>query len=111
MKERLINLDYLRLTCGGSEEMVKMVIDMFVSTTPDLITELNFNVGIRNLSATARVAHKLKSSFLTIGAKQTSQKLELIELGAKSNKQIGMGELVKLVKLESDEIISELKTL
>lgn len=108
MKETLINLEYLHRTCGGSEEMIQMILDMFVASTPDCIQELEQHFNNRDSESLRSVAHKVKSSFMTIGASSTGEKLQTIEDAAKENEIDHLEQLINEIKQESDAIIQEL---
>lgn len=108
MTSSLINLEYLNTTCGGSEEMVQTILDMFVSSTPEMMEDLKEQFESKNWDGLKRAAHKAKSSFLTIGARSTSDKLQRIESAALTPDAKGLVPLVDAVLRESDQIIQEL---
>ncbi|PWL32421.1 MAG: regulator [Fluviicola sp. XM-24bin1] len=108
MENTIINLDYLHKTCGGSEEMVQMIIDIFISTTPDCMAELETHFSNADSEELRMVAHKVKSSFLTIGAKSAGEKLQQIEDAAKDSDISHLGPIIQQVINESDAIIQEL---
>jgi HPt (histidine-containing phosphotransfer) domain-containing protein len=105
----LTDLNYLKTTCGGSEEMVNQIVNMFLESTPELISEMKTSLAEENWEVLKRNAHKAKSSFLMIGAKITGKKLERIELGTENPTQTDLGDLVAEVENESDYIFKELK--
>ncbi len=105
----LFNLEYLHNTCGGSEEMVQMILDMFISTTPDCLVEMEEHFSNGDSEELRKVAHKVKSSFLTIGAKPTGEKLQLIEDAAKNSEIDQLESTIQQVLQESKAIIEELQ--
>ena len=105
----LTDLNYLKTTCGGSEEMVNQIVNMFLESTPELISEMKTSLAEENWEVLKRNANKAKSSFLMIGAKITGKKLERIELGTENPTQTDLGDLVAEVENESDYIFKELK--
>ena len=105
----LTDLNYLKTTCGGSQEMVDQIVSMFLESTPELISEMKTSLTEGNWEVLKRNAHKAKSSFLMIGAQVTGKKLEKIELGAEYPQQINLGDLVAEIENESDYIFNELK--
>lgn len=108
MENTMINLDYLHKTCGGSEEMVQMILDMFISTTPDCMAEMETHFSNADSEELRKVAHKVKSSFLIIGAKSAGEKLQQIEDAAKDSDISHLGPIIQQVINESDAIIQEL---
>ena len=108
MTQSLINLEYLHRTCGGSEEMIQMILNMFVATTPDSIQEMEQHFANGDSEPLRRVVHKVKSSFLTIGASSTGEKLQTIEDAAKDGEIDHLEPLVQQIRQESDAIIQEL---
>jgi len=105
----LTDLNYLKTTCGGSEEMVNQIVNMFLESTPELISDMKTSLDEENWEVLKRNAHKAKSSFLMIGAKITGKKLERIELGVETPKLANLSDLVSEVENESDYIFNELK--
>lgn len=107
----LVDLTYLKATCGGSEEMVQAILKMFLDTTPGLMQELHANAQASDWDQLTRNAHKAKSSFLTIGAKSTGEKLQRIETGGATNDTANLVELVDDVLAESELVLQELREL
>lgn len=104
----LINLDLLYRMCNGSEQMVQTVIGMFVSTTPDSMKELEEHFANRSSEDLKNIAHKVKSSFLTLGASEIAEKLQQIEASASKGELDYLESLVGEVLMEADAIIQEL---
>lgn len=105
----LTDLEYLKTTCGGSQDMVDQIVNMFLESTPDLISEMKTSLTEENWEVLKRNAHKAKSSFLMIGAKATGKKLERIEHGTDNPEDSDLNELIAEVETESHYIFDELK--
>ncbi len=101
----MVNLGYLKETCGGSQDMVDQIIRMFLDTTPGLIAEMKQNLHNDQRDDLKRNAHKAKSSFLILGAKITGEKLQQIEHGAGSSLHQELGQLLSEVEDESNAIL------
>jgi HPt (histidine-containing phosphotransfer) domain-containing protein len=78
-KELTIDLNYLKATCANDTSMMQIVMKVFVDKTPGLMTSLIEAGEQRNWSEVKAIAHKLKSSFSTFGAKEISEMLAKIE--------------------------------
>ncbi len=107
----MIDLNYLQITFDNSPEMIKMVIDLFINQTPGQINDLKREILELQTEQVKRIAHKLKSSFLTIGAKEVAQKLEFIEHNTDENNQLEIKALIEMIEEENNQIITQLQNL
>ena len=106
---KLVDYNFLKITCSGSQELIDQMINIFLATTPEVITKIKSNFDDKNWDALNLNAHKAKSAFLIIGAILTASKLEKIELGARVPDKTHLKDLVSEVVHESDSIFNELK--
>lgn len=107
--KQLSNLEYLKTTCGGSMEMVQQITNMFIEGTPGSIENMKQLIGDSNWTDLKREAHKLKSSFLMMGATLTSSKLQEIESSAESLENGHLLNLIGEIDSESSIIYDEIK--
>jgi HPt (histidine-containing phosphotransfer) domain-containing protein len=105
------NLEYLRTTCGGANDMMKQILDMFLQSSPASISQMKKCIGEANWPDLKREAHKAKSSFLMMGAKITGAKLQEMETNSGENPDaISMIDLLDAIEKESAIIYTEIKT-
>ena len=107
---QLSNLEYLKTTCGDSADMIKQIADMFIQTSPESIVKMKQLISASNWIDLRREAHKLKSSFLMMGASSTSGKLQEIESSAENLEDDYLLELMNQIENESSIIYDEIKT-
>lgn len=107
----IIDLSYLQITFGDSQEMIKLVIDLFINQTPGQIREMKQEIIDNKPENVKRIAHKLKSSFLTIGAMEIANKLEYIEQKAGETEINEIASLADTIASDNLKVITELKNL
>jgi len=111
---QFIDLGYLKITCSGDQMMMQVIMKMFVDKTPSLINALNKSVSDGEWKEVHAVSHKLKSSFLTFGAKDLSEMLGVIEsktsedrLNSSDNSFGSLGKLMNSINKFSKGAIDE----
>lgn len=77
--EEGINLETLRKTLSDDEETLKTILEIFVEETPQDFNELRLLISRENTKQIRFLAHKLKSSFKSLGATAASSILQEIE--------------------------------
>ncbi|WP_025743021.1 response regulator [Aquimarina pacifica] len=75
----LCDLSFLRKTFDNDKETIQSVLEMFIEETPKDYEKLKKAISESDLNTTKGLAHKLKSSFRTIGLQNESSILERIE--------------------------------
>ena len=105
-----IDLSYLEATFGGNGAIVNKVLQSFIDNTPQLLRELIDNSSNKNWGEVKMVAHKMKSSYNTIGAKNTGEILAKIELEALGEDQLNISNLVAQVEGLSQGVFKEVKS-
>jgi HPt (histidine-containing phosphotransfer) domain-containing protein len=103
-----INLNYLEVTFGGDKKIINKVLKSFMSNTPEFITELADNVTTGNWNNVRMIAHKIKSSFNTIGAIKVGDVLSRIELDSSEENKSNIYLLVNQVKELSQKVFSDI---
>jgi len=106
---KLVDYNFLKITCSGSQELIDQMISIFLATTPEIITAMKSNLNDENWDTLNLNAHKAKSSFLIIGAVLTASKLEKIELGTENPNQHNIKDLLSDIEHESNSIFDELQ--
>ncbi len=76
----MIDLGYLRTTIGNDTDVIKEIINLFISQLPDLQKDILSSYENKNWKAFRDAAHKAKNSFNILGIKNTADKLRRIEI-------------------------------
>ena len=95
-----IDLSYLRITFGDNNEIINKVLKSFINGTPQLLVDLQESEIKKDWNNVKEIAHKMKSSYNTIGAKYAGGLLAQIELNAVDGDQ----SLVSNLIIEIDEV-------
>lgn len=66
------------------------LINLFMSTTPDLITEIQQAAAKNDLAVMANAAHKLKGSCLSLGAEQMAAICKELQEKGEANDNTGI---------------------
>ncbi len=92
---KIINLDYLNSITDGSDELIKELIAIFIEQIPEFREGFDEGFGDKDWSKIAAVAHKAKSSVMSMGMDDLgNNELKNLELLAK---------LMKVDELKSDD--------
>ncbi|HDJ33978.1 MAG TPA: Hpt domain-containing protein [Bacteroidetes bacterium] len=91
-KESLVNLKYLEEMTGGSRELVKEMIDIFISQIPEFIEEMRKLHKKNDWHSLGLLAHKAKSSVAIMGMEEQAAKLKKLEQLTKEEKETGQYE-------------------
>jgi HPt (histidine-containing phosphotransfer) domain-containing protein len=77
------DLKYLQQMTGDSAEIMKEMIELFLAQLTETSVELESLYGSNNWLELSRLAHKIKSSALVMGAEQIANKMIELEGWAK----------------------------
>lgn len=83
-----INLENLREICGNDESIMLAIFTSFINQTPALLQTLEEHGKNEEWIEVRRSAHKIKTSFFTLGAKKVGEILEKIEEISRSEKDV-----------------------
>ena len=94
-------IDYLRtLRRGTGPSVLERAIDMYLGNAPAALEELRRSVASGDASAVWKIAHGLKSSSASLGAKQLAQHMAEMEGRARQNDLAEAD--TRLVRIESE---------
>jgi HPt (histidine-containing phosphotransfer) domain-containing protein len=109
-KAKHINLEYLENMTGGSPEIVKEMISIFISQVPEIVTEMHDLYRKKEWKALGMLAHKAKSSVSIMGMNQLAEDLKELEMLTKELKEIERYHIfIDKFEKECTAAISELK--
>lgn len=101
-----IDLSYLEATFGGNKTIINKILNSFMDNTPRLLEELEDKIAKNSWGEVKMIAHKIKSSFNTIGAKNVGELLGRIELETSNDDKLNISLLINQVKSISDNIFN-----
>ncbi len=108
--KKFCDLSYLRQAFDNDNQIIQAVLQIFIQETPKDYKELKIAVKDQNTTIIRAFAHKLKSSFNTIGLKNEATILENIERLSKQNTEFNtILELFQKLNHSYPKIILEIK--
>jgi HPt (histidine-containing phosphotransfer) domain-containing protein len=93
-----IDHEHLTDMSAGDTEFEAELMQEFLRVTPDLLDGLESSLQSRDLPMLERVAHTLKGSCRSLGARPMSDPCELLEQNARAGESHGADELVTQVR-------------
>ena len=91
----LYDLTMVRSVSGGDESFVLKMVDLFLSTIPQALTEIRKQCNQKDWEALGKSAHKLKSTIDSLGIVSLKQDIRLLEGYGRNKENIsGIPELV-----------------
>ena len=81
-----MDLKYLQQMTGNDSQIMKEMIELFLNQLADMREEIELLVNDKNWFELSRLAHKIKSSALVMGAEQMSDEMKELELLAKEGR-------------------------
>lgn len=106
----ITDLTYLKNMSGGSPEIVKEMIGIFVEQADEYIRDMQVHLDQKDYLALGKLAHKAKSSISIMGMNDLAADLKTLELLTKDNSETQSypGFVEKFIK-QTKEAIIELK--
>ncbi|WP_271782113.1 hybrid sensor histidine kinase/response regulator [Aquimarina algiphila] len=92
--KKFCDLSFLKKTFDNDIEIIKSVLQIFIEETPEEYKKLKEAIENKNINVIQGIAHKLKSSFKTIGLQKETSILEDIERSSKEKLEFSL--LLKL---------------
>ncbi len=78
------DLTYIRKVSDGNEELVRELIDIFVSQVPEFYKQMQESLATKSWDTLGAVAHKARSSTASMGMQETAHALERLEMLGKA---------------------------
>lgn len=109
-KTQYCDLSFLKKTFDHDNETIKSVLQIFLEETPNDYKTLTEVIKNKNNSKAKEIAHKLKSSFKTIGLEKEATILEKIEKLSDNDDDFGkIHEEFELLRLSFPLILKEIE--
>jgi HPt (histidine-containing phosphotransfer) domain-containing protein len=94
---------------GGDEELLREVLQLFLSEYPNLFDDVQRAVEQSNASSLERAAHTLKGSLSTIGAEFAAQTALSLELMGRTGQLDGASEQLGNLNMALTRLATELR--
>jgi HPt (histidine-containing phosphotransfer) domain-containing protein len=108
--DSVYKLDKLIEYIGNDEEVIKNMIGIFLSTTPDLLSQVLIGLQTENYDEIAKNVHKLKPTLDIFGIESLHDPIRTIESYAKQKKNLPkITELIALMDKTLEKVFLELK--
>ena len=88
LKNKHIDLTYLKQLSNGSNEFIGQMISIFMVQTPEALDQLDNYLKEKNWKLLKGVAHKMKPSFSFMGIKELESIIAMIEEHAANENQL-----------------------
>ena len=109
-KPKHIKLEYLESMTGGSTDIVKEMIDIFIAQIPEMVEEMHTLYRNKDWKALGMLAHKAKSSVSIMGMDEVAEDLKKLEYLTKDLKEIeSYRDFIDKFERECSAAITELK--
>ncbi len=96
----------LRENCGGDEELVAEVLQLFVREAPGLLGDVKTAVSSNQGPAVKKTAHRLKGALMSLAAKPAvACAKELEEMGAQS-RLTGLADALARLEAEMKRVVA-----
>ena len=107
---QIVNLTYLEDMSGGNKEVMKEMINIFISQVSEFAEEMKDLNNNKEYFKLGNLAHKAKSSISIMGMENLAKELKEFELLAKEKKDVAKyEEFINHFKQLCDLAIDELK--
>lgn len=83
-----INVTYLEEVCGGSKEIIREMVDIFLGQVPEFYSEMKILLDDKKYHDLGLLAHKAKSSVAIMGMNYLASKLKELEIIAKAGEKV-----------------------
>lgn len=106
------DLTYLKSLTSDSDNLVKEMIDIFISQVQEYKDEMKRDLEEQDWESLGKIAHKAKSSVAIMGMKELADELKTLELLARDKKETETyPEYVRKFNESCDEAVKELQSI
>jgi PAS domain S-box-containing protein len=102
-------LDGMALAGGGISEALGEIVDSYIADGTRSVADMRAAAAQHNLRDLARLAHKLKSSSVMLGASRLAALCEELEQYARDEAAFSFGDLVDRIAAEFGQVITALR--
>jgi HPt (histidine-containing phosphotransfer) domain-containing protein len=105
----IIDLSYLEATFDKNQAIINKILLSFMDKTPSLLIQLNKEINNNNWNEVKMIAHKIKSSFNTVGAKYIGEVLGQIENESSEQNKSSIQVLINQIKEPSSDVFKKIE--
>lgn len=106
-----VNVTYLEEVCGGSKEVIREMVDIFLEQIPEFYSEMKTLLDNKQYYDLGLLAHKAKSSVAIMGMDKLALRLKELELIAKAgDKTVKYNIYVEEFYSETEKAVEELNS-
>jgi len=105
-----IDLSYLEETFGGNRYIITAILQSFIKNTPQLTEKLIDCVASNSWENAKAIAHTIKSSFMTVGAKKTGEVISKILAETSDENKRVVEPLIKKLAASSEQVFIEVNS-
>lgn len=106
-----MNLEDLNKRCGGDDEILSEMLDVFLEIIPGQLERVRIAVEEGNAKSLMESAHTLKGSLATITAYDVSRTVARLEAMGREKRIENADELYRDIARRTGELIPEIKKL
>lgn len=111
MSQQFMNADSALENAGNDQDLVRDLAEVFVSSSVELLDDLQSAFNNQDHECLARTAHTLKSPLGFFGAEATLELARNVETQADAGTQDGLAELVDRLLHDVQQVRQEVGTL
>ncbi|MCL2625929.1 MAG: Hpt domain-containing protein [Cystobacterineae bacterium] len=104
-----VDWDELRSNCGEDEELLKELVQIFLSESPQMLEDIRRSWLTADALALKQTAHRLKGSLVSLAANSAAQCAQFLEQLGYEAKLEGAGEGVAELERRMSALHAELK--
>jgi CheY-like chemotaxis protein len=108
--QKLYDLSMVEAISGGDAQFVKKMIQLFLDTMPQALTDLEAELKLQKWETVGKLAHKMKSTIDSMGIASLKQDIRTIEHGGKHQTGLELvPELVARVRTVMEACMEQVK--
>jgi len=105
-----IDLSYLEETFDGNRDIITVVLQSFIKSTPQLTKKLIDCIASNSWENAKAIAHTIISSFITVGAKNTGDVISKILAETSDENKCVVEPLIKRLAASSEQVFIEVNS-
>lgn len=111
MPEHLYNTDMIQSLSRGNSELIRKLISLFVTQTPEFVREMHQAYKEKDFATFKNLVHKIKPTYGYFGIKEIERDIQLIELLAEMGVTSDELELLlRKIERATKNVVDEMKT-
>ncbi|MCL2012344.1 MAG: Hpt domain-containing protein [Cystobacterineae bacterium] len=104
-----VNWDDLKSNCGEDEDLMRELIHIFLSESPQMLEDIRRSWKEKDAAALKRTAHRLKGSLVSLAANPAAQCASVLEQMGYEVKLEGADQVMAELESKMSELSAELR--